>query len=998
MKRSLPLYTLLSVILFTALSLQSVYSQPLLVENFDYPAGTLLTDVGWTAHSGSGTNSVDVVVPGLTFTGYALSEIGGAALLDNTGEDINKVYASQATGTLYVAFMVKIDAFASGYFLHLGQTNMGSTYFARVYIAAGTGEAFKFGLSKSNESAVTSSTEYSLGSTYLAVLKYNIIDGTTNDEISLYIIDGEIPASEPATATIPAYTTSATDYSPGSIGLRQFSSSQNFVIDGIRIGKSWEEAVTTELSLEDNSPPIFTSGYPAVANIDATQADLEVSMDEAGKAYYVVVPDGAAAPTVEEVVAGTAYGTVTLIASGTIDITAGGGTYTATITGLTDKTDYDLYVVAEDDEDTPNRQTETAMVDLYTIRPPDVLLLADFETAGSLAPFTQVSITGDQIWTQSSFNDDNFAKMSGYTTLANENEDWLISPAINFSSAESVVLNFITAKNYSGGTFKVMLSSNFSGTYSATNIAAASWTDITSSFALSTGGFAWVSSGDYSLDAYTGEVYLAFVYTSTTEGAATWEVDDFRVTGYLLPGSDATLSDLLVDDLTVTSFDPATFSYTVTLEASVTVPPTVTYVTTDVTATAVVTNATDLTGDAAARTTTVVVTAANGTTTQTYNILFNPIIAVADLAALRAVDAADYGRIYQVTGEVVVSGVNDAQRHQKYIQDGSAGIIIDDAGGIITTAYSVGDGITGLTGTLSEYNNLLQFLPYRDPGTASSTANTLTPQEVTIADFTANQENYESELVRIIGVKFAGANGTAAFQEKNNYTINVGTDETILRTIFLGTDLNDKIIPYMADVTGIATVYNADAQLAPRNYADLVVYSSDATLSDLKVSGTTVTGFAAGTLTYNVSLTAGTTTVPTVTATPAEANAAVNITPATSLTGDAAARTTTVEITSHDQSTVKTYTVVFSVATGIEDNLSGRFRIYPVPAQDEITAAGLDGATVIEIFDVTGNKVAAVRCDDETTVKIPVAHLSRGFYFIRLTTDEGFVMKRFVKE
>ncbi len=269
---------------------------------------------------------------------------------------------------------------------------------------------------------------------------------------------------------------------------------------------------------------------------------------------------------------------------------------------------------------------------------------------------------------------------------------------------------------------------------------------------------------------------------------------------------------------------------------------------------------------------------------------------------------------------------------------------------------------------------------------------------VTVADFTASQENYESELVKIVGVKFTGANGTAAFQEKKNYTISVGSDETILRTIFLGTDLNDKIIPYMADVTGIATVYNADAQLAPRNYADLVVYSSDATLSDLKVSGTTVTGFAAGTMTYNVSLTAGTTTVPTVTATPAESGATVTVTPAASLTGDAAARTTTVLVTSHDQSAAKTYTIVFTVATGIEDNLSSRFRIYPVPAFDEITAAGLEGATLIEIFDVTGNKVAAVRCDDETIVKISLTHLSRGLYFIRVTTAEGFVMKRFVKE
>jgi len=150
----------------------------------------------------------------------------------------------------------------------------------------------------------------------------------------------------------------------------------------------------------DNQAPVFNTGFPKLANIDATQADLEVSMDEAGKAYYVVVPDGATAPTVTEVVAGANYGTVTLTAHGTIDITAGGVTSSATITGLTDKTNYDIYVVAEDDETTPNRQTVATKVDLYTIRPPDVLLSVDFETENSLAPFTQISITGDQVWIQ----------------------------------------------------------------------------------------------------------------------------------------------------------------------------------------------------------------------------------------------------------------------------------------------------------------------------------------------------------------------------------------------------------------------------------------------------------------------------------------------------------------------------------------------------------------------------------------------------------------------
>lgn len=995
MKRLLPLYTMLSVILLTAFSVQRVYSQPLLVENFDYPAGTLLTNAGWTAHSGAGSQAVDITVPGLSFTGYALSGIGGAAALDNTGEDVNKTFTSQSSGTVYVAFMVKIDAFSAGYFLHLGQTTMGTTYFARVFMATGTDPTFKFGLAKSTEAAVTTSTEYTLGSTYLAVLKYNIIDGASNDELSLYIFDGAIPATEPATATIPAFTTTATDYSPGSVGMRQFNAGQNVQVDGIRIGKTWEEAVTAAFSTVDNTPPAFADGYPAVANVDATQADLQVSMDEAGKAYYLVVPDGATAPTVEEVVAGTDYGTVTLTAHGTIDVTTGAGIYSATITGLTDKTNYDIYVVAEDDETTPNRQTETSMVNLYTIRPPDVILNADFETSGSLAPFTQVSITGDQVWGQTG----GYAKISGYSGgVNNANLDYLISPAINLDASETNMLSFRTMMNYTGPALKILISTNFNGNYTVTDVNAATWTDITSNFSFSTGSWQSVNSGDFDLSAYTGTVYIAFLYESTSDAAATWEVDDVKITGYLLPGSDASLVDLSVDGTTVASFDPGTLAYEMVLEASVTAPPAVMGITADPSAFISIDNATDLAGDAAARTTKVTVTAADGITTQTYSILFNPIIAVSDLAALRAISADAYGRIYQVTGEVIVSGINDAQRHQKYIQDASAGIMIDDAPGTITTTYSVGDGITGLTGTLTEYNKLLEFVPYRDPGTATSTGNTLTPQVVTITEFNTNQENYESELVKITGVKFADANGTVVFQEKKNYNISVGTDVAILRTIFLGTDLNGKVVPYMADVTGIATVFGSDAQLTPRNYADLLVYSSDASLSDLKVSGTTVTGFAAGTLTYNVSLAAGTTTVPTVTATATEANATVEVTPATSLTGDAAARTTTVKVTSHDQSVIKNYTVVFSVATAVEENLSDRIRIYPVPAHDEITATGLAGVTLVEIFDVTGEKVTAVRCEGDTSLMVQVAHFMRGLYFIRFTTAEGSVMKRFIKK
>jgi hypothetical protein len=993
MKRSLPLFTLLFVILFSALSFQSVYSQPLLVENFDYDAGTLLTAVGWNAHSGAGTESVNVVVPGLSFTGYPLSGIGGAALIDNNGEDVNKTFPVQTTGTVYAAFMVKVDGSTGGYFMHLGGDPIGTTFRGKLFLI-GTASPFNFGLSVgSNTATPLDGGEFTYGTTYLLVLKYEIVDGATNDIVSLFVISGDIPATEPGTPSIgPLTDATQGDINPGTIALRQFNASQNITVDGIRIGKTWAEAVT-DIPSADVTAPVFTEGYPKMADIDATQADLEVNMDEAGTAYYVVVPDGSTAPTVAEVVAGADYGTVTLVGHGTVDVASGGATFSSTITGLTDKTDYDIYVVAEDDESTPNRQTDAVMVNLYTIKPPDVILPADFSS--SLAPFTQVSITGDQVWAQTS----GYAKISGYASSTNnENLDYLISPAINLSASETNMLSFRTMMNYTGPALKVVISTDFSGTYDATSVSAATWTDISSNFSFSTGSWASVNSGEFSLEAYTGTVYIAFVYESTTSEASTWEVDDVLITGYLLPGSDATLSDLKVDDVTIAGFDAAVLGYSYIMEADWSTTPVVTFTTTDVSATAELAGPADLNGDAAARTASVTVVAADGVTSQTYTILFSPIIAVADMAALRAVAPADFNRIYQVTGEVIVTGLNDANRHQKYVQDATAGVTIDDPDGKVTTIYSVGDGIKNLTGTLTDYQNLLELVPYRDPGAAFSTGNTVTPQEVTIADFKTNQESYESELVKIIGVSFSDANGTAGFVEKKNYTISVGTDATILRTIFLGTDLKDKVIPYMADVTGIAAVYSSDAQIAPRNYADLVIYSSDGSLSDLRVSGTTVTGFASGTLTYNVSLAAGTTVVPTVTATPAEANASVVITPAASLTGDAAARTTTVAVTSHDKSTSKTYSIVFSVATGIEENLSGRFTIYPVPARTDITVTDIDDVKFIEIYDVTGKRLITEICESDYEKTIPVSHLARGVYFIRFTTQQGTVMKRFVKE
>ncbi|MBE0666121.1 MAG: T9SS type A sorting domain-containing protein, partial [Bacteroidales bacterium] len=80
------------------------------------------------------------------------------------------------------------------------------------------------------------------------------------------------------------------------------------------------------------------------------------------------------------------------------------------------------------------------------------------------------------------------------------------------------------------------------------------------------------------------------------------------------------------------------------------------------------------------------------------------------------------------------------------------------------------------------------------------------------------------------------------------------------------------------------------------------------------------------------------------------------------------------------------------------ETLAGKIRIYPVPARADIYAENISDVTLIEIFDITGNKQITEPVNGQDQVRIPVSHLTRGVYFIRLKTDHGTIMKRFIKE
>ncbi len=196
---------------------------------------------------------------------------------------------------------------------------------------------------------------------------------------------------------------------------------------------------------------------------------------------------------------------------------------------------------------------------------------------------------------------------------------------------------------------------------------------------------------------------------------------------------------------------------------------------------------------------------------------------VADIAALRAGTVGD--QLYRLTGEAILTFQQDF-RGQKYIQDATAAILIDDDNTIITTEYQLGDGITNLTGTLGEYGGMLQFVPSEDPGAATSTGNTITPEIITIAQFNADFEAYESELITIEDASFSS---TGTFGVGTEYPVtDASRAEAMFRTTFYDADYIDSEIPQTpVHITAICNSREEGNFFTARSLADIVPATSE---------------------------------------------------------------------------------------------------------------------------------------------------------------------------
>lgn len=253
-----------TVLVCMALTAMSAHAELWLEENFTYPDGNLeqadnsqLVLHQWMCSlkpaDANGT-SPQVANRNLTYPGYIASGKGKVAVLDAAvGDDSNtqriSVYYLDTIGkrdtiSMYAAFLFKpLSAKnTSGRDFAIWEGSVGSSMCrGRVFLAK-DGDAVKIGVSKNSSTISTWSGNLAIGSTNLIVMKYEVVEGASNDVVKVFVnpaLDSKENENTPLVTT-----DNATDMLVKGFGLRQRGNGAE--IGGLRIGTTWEDVVKTD--------------------------------------------------------------------------------------------------------------------------------------------------------------------------------------------------------------------------------------------------------------------------------------------------------------------------------------------------------------------------------------------------------------------------------------------------------------------------------------------------------------------------------------------------------------------------------------------------------------------------------------------------------------------------------------------------------------------------------------------------------------------------------
>lgn len=391
----------------------------------------------------------------------------------------------------------------------------------------------------------------------------------------------------------------------------------------------------------------------------------------------------------------------------------------------------------------------------------------------------------------------------------------------------------------------------------------------------------------------------------------------YTVTFSIEENPSAVLSDLSVNGTTIPGFSPDMLSYEVLLPTGTSQVPDVKAVSLDPEAVVRINLPENLSGLA-----TIQVTSRDDRSSQTYNLSFRVIqlgdVSLSDLKVNELMlTGFTSGKLnYDV---VLPYGTTEVPLVSAVATDPEAKVVITQANNVNGTATVV---VTSADGRATRTYSVSFGVEYRAPVISSTLAGTV-PTGVETAFTVATTANSDAgELVRL---KVSLLDPTVRDQVSLKY-------KDVTDGAYYQLNFDAGGVTWLGPTTGFPlSDVTSDLKanfIAPGNYGfrlDIVKPGSnevlastlgsvralniDATLMDLRVNGSTVSGFVYDTTSYSVILPYDTTVVPVITATTSDTNATTDITQAVSVTG-----TATVKVTAEDGVTTKLYTVSLKLA------------------------------------------------------------------------------------
>jgi pectate lyase len=235
----------------------------LLVDHFGYANGNLGSSgsAGGWANSNSGVTTSSNSLDG-TALGVAASSGNKVTTTGSSSSGTYNQFGSTGilTGNVYFSFLLKVNSStglsASGQPI-VGLLRIGSqsSYYMDAYLRSNGGNV-ELGVAKVRTAIVWHPASLTPGTIYFVVGKYEFVDGSSNDRVSLWVNPGSLGTTEPPTDL--QINSSGDGNDSQGIARVVITGGASADVDEVRVGTSWASATPPGVSVPPASAPRFT--------------------------------------------------------------------------------------------------------------------------------------------------------------------------------------------------------------------------------------------------------------------------------------------------------------------------------------------------------------------------------------------------------------------------------------------------------------------------------------------------------------------------------------------------------------------------------------------------------------------------------------------------------------------------------------------------------------------------------------------------------------------